>query len=267
MRTGARIGAAPPDPPQRASILAGMQLAISKRTQNGMRALRAQAAVFERYRGFDRCMRKLAVAEDQVLPFAAVAELFACWGDPLSQSDESYLRSCLAEAARAAGPIVQCGTSALTLVLGSLCSASAQHSKQLWCLEDNTHHANMTRSWLTQYQLGSAHVIASRAHLFDGYVWYAVDTERLAEGIALVLCEGARATPGGAVGALNRLGDRLAADCTILARRVTRSEDLKQLNAWARANQASFVIVDRREGFVKISRRSAAADPAAPAAN
>lgn len=244
-----------------------MQLAISKRTQNGMRALRAQAAVFERYRGFDRCMRKLAVADDQALPFTAVAELFACWGDPLSQSGESYLRSCLAEAARAAGPIVQCGTSALTLVLGSLCSASTQRSKQLWCLEDDTHHANMTRSWLTQYQLGAAHVIASRAHLFDGYVWYAVDTARLAEQIALVLCEGARATPGGAVGAINRLGERLAADCTILARRVTRSEDLKQLNAWARANQASFVIVDRQEGFVKITRRSTAAHQAAAAAH
>jgi hypothetical protein len=65
-----------------------------------MRALRVQAAVFERYRGFDRCMRKLAVAEGEAIPFTAVAELFAHWGDPLSQSDESYLRSCLAEAAR-----------------------------------------------------------------------------------------------------------------------------------------------------------------------
>jgi hypothetical protein len=219
-----------------------------------MRALRVQAAVFERYRGFDRCMRKLAVAEGEAIPFTAVAELFAHWGDPLSQSDESYLRSCLAEAARTTGPIVQCGTSALSLVLGSLCSASSVRAKQLWCLEHDVHHANMTRSWITQYHLGSAHVIASRAHLFDDYVWYAVDTARLADQVSLILCEGARATPSGAVGALHRLGGRLAPDCTILARKVTRSDDLKQLNAWAKANDAAFVIVDRQEGFVKISR-------------
>ena len=234
-----------------------MQLAIPMRTYRGLRALREHAAVFERYRGFDRCMRKLGFGDGQPVPLALVAELYAHWGDPLSQSSESYLRSCLAQATNAEGAIVQCGASVLTLILGTLCSASSQGTRQLWCLEHDAHWANTIRSWLTQYQIGSAHVITSRAHLFDGYVWYAVDTSRLADNVSLVLCEGARATPSGILGTLARLDGRLADDCTILARQVSRADDLRRLNLWAKTHDASCVIVDRQEGFVKVSRRNA----------
>jgi hypothetical protein len=234
-----------------------MQLAIPLRTYKGLRALRQQAAVFERYRGFDRCMRKLSFADDQPVPLGPVAELYAHWGDPLSQGAESYLRSCLTQAARASGPIVQCGASLLTLILGSLCSASTHGARQLWCLEHDAHWANTIRSWLTQYDIGSAHVITSRPHLFDGYVWYAADTTRLADKVSLVLCEGARATPSGIIGTLARLDGRLAPDCTILARQVSRPDDLKRLNVWAKDHGASCVMVDRQEGFVKVSMRAA----------
>jgi len=230
-----------------------MQLAIPEGAYKGMRALREQAALFERYRGFDRSMRKLSFADDAPVPLGPVAELYAHWGDPLSQSGESYLRSCLAHASQATGPIVQCGSSLLTLVLGSLCNASQRPAKQLWCLEHETHWASTIRSWLTQYRIGSTHVITSRAHLFEGYVWYAVDTARLADGISLVLCEGARATPGGILGTLARLQGRLAPGCTILARKVLRTEDLRHLNLWAKTHEAACVVVDRQEGFVKVS--------------
>jgi len=235
-----------------------MQLAIPMRTYKGLRVLREQAQVFERYRGFDRCMRKLSFADDQPVPLALVTELHAHWGDPLSQSEESYLRSCLAQAAAAQGPIVQCGANLMSLVLGSLCHTAPRNGRQLWCLEHDVHWANTIRSWLTQYRIGSAHIITSRAHLFDGYVWYAVDASRLADQVSLVLCEGARATPGGILGTLSRLEARLASDCTILARHVTRADDLRRLNEWAKARGASCVIVDRQEGFVKVSLRGVA---------
>jgi hypothetical protein len=235
-----------------------MQLAIPLRTYKGMRTLREQAALFERYRGFDRCMRKLSFTEGQPVPLGPVAELYAHWGDPLSQSSESYLRSCLAQAMHARGAIVQCGASLLTLVLGKLCNASQHTAKQLWCLEHDAHWANTVRSWLTQYRVGSTHVITSRAHMFEGYVWYAVDTARLADQVSLVLCDGARATPSGILGTLTRLDGRLALDCTILARKVSRMEDLRELNLWAKSHDAACVIVDRQEGFVKVSLRSSA---------
>lgn len=236
-----------------------MQLAISGSAHRGLKSLRAQAAMFERFRGFDRCMRRLGQDPADPAPFAAVAELFAHWGDPLSQSGESYVRSVIAHAAQARGPIVQCGSSVLTLVLGAVCHADAEKAKQLWSLEHDTHWANTMRSWLTQYQLGAAHVIASRAHLFDGYVWFAVDTTRLPDQVSLLFCDGARATPNGMVGALNRLQGRLADEFTVLGRRVIRPEDLKQVHLWAKTHDARCVVVDREEGFVKVTRHRAAA--------
>lgn len=232
-----------------------MQLAISESAHRGLRALRAQAAMFERFRGFDRCMRRLGASETDPAPFQAVAELYAHWGDPLPQSAETYVRSCLTHAARTPGPVVQCGASVLSLALGAICHADADRAKQLWSLEADPHWANTLRSWLTQYQIGAAHVIASRAHLFDGYVWYAVDTTRLPENIGLVLCEGARATPGGVIGALHRLGNRLADEFAVLTRRVNRAEDLKQIHLWAKSQDAACVVVDRQAGFVKITRQ------------
>jgi hypothetical protein len=89
----------------------------------------------------------------------------------------------------------------------------------------------------------------------DGYVWYGVDPGRLAKDIAVLLCEGARATPSGVAGALHRLGGRLADEFTVLARRVSRADDLREFAAWARAHDAAFVVIDRQQGFVKISRR------------
>ncbi|HEX7035244.1 MAG TPA: hypothetical protein VF210_05690 [Pseudomonadales bacterium] len=230
-----------------------MQSVIPQRTYQRLRTLREQAAVFERYRGFDRCLRRLGAADPENAPLGLVAELYAHWGDPLSQTDENYLRSCLAHAVRARGPILQCGASLLTLVLGRLCDMAPNGGKTLWCLEQEPHWANTIRSWLTQYRIASAQVIVSRPHLFDGFVWYAADTARLPNGIALLLCQGARATASGVLGALTRLHGRLAPDCTVLARGVTRADDLKRLNQWAQANGAACVVVERQTGFVKLS--------------
>jgi hypothetical protein len=230
-----------------------MPSVIPQRTFQRLRALREQAAVFERYRGFDRCMRRLADTDPASVPLGVVAELYAHWGDPLSQGAENYLRSCLTHALRVNGPILQCGASLLTLVLSRVCDMAPHGGKALWCLEHDAHWANTIRSWMTQYRVTSAQVVVSRPHLFDGFVWYAADAGRLPDGIALVLCQGARATPSGVLGTLTRLQGRLAADCTVLARGVTRADDLQRLNEWARANAAACVVVDRQEGFVKLS--------------
>lgn len=229
--------------------------AIPQATVKGVQALKSQAAVFERYRGFDRCMRRLHLSADQPVPSALLAELYAYWGDPLTQGAETYLRSCLAEAARAQGPILQCGASLLTVVLGRLCTQGDEKPRQLWCLEHDDHWSNVVRSWLTQYRVSAAHIIVSQPRLFNQYVWYAVDPGRLAKDISLVLCEGARATPRGVIGTLQRVGGRLAPAFCVLARGVNRAEELRHLALWAKTHDAACVVVDRQAGFVKISRR------------
>jgi hypothetical protein len=231
-----------------------MQLPLPTAPLKRLASLRTQAALFERFRGIDRCLRRLRTEPDQPVSMSAVTELYAHWGDPLTQGDESYIRSCLAEAARASGPVVQCGASLMSLILGTVHQSNAS-SPPLWCLEHDAHWANVVRSWLTQYQIGNVHVISSRAQMGDGYVWYGVDPGRLAKDIALLICEGARATPRGVAGALQRLGGRLADEFTVLARQVSRADDLREFATWARSHDAAFVVVDRQQGFIKIARR------------
>jgi hypothetical protein len=232
-----------------------MQLALPRSASQRIRTLRTQAALFERVRGLDRCLRRLTPSDDGPVPFPVAAELYAHWGDPLTPAGEAHLRSCLAHATQTEGAIVQCGASVLSLVLGSVCGAAPKSARQVWCLEHDTHWGNVMRSWITQYRVPAVHVIVSRPRLFDGHVWYSVDVKRLPEQIGLLVCDGDRATPTGVIGALERLGERLTPDATVLARRVSRAEDLRALAAWAKSHDASCVVLDREDGFVKISRR------------
>jgi len=231
-----------------------MQFAKSIGSKLSKEAFRSRKAVYGRQYGFDRYIRQMLKSEADAISPDTVAELYAHWGDPLTQNAESYLRSCLAEAARCEGPILQCGTSLLTLMLGVTCKNSGEEkAKHLWCLENDNHWANVIRSWLTQYSIGNAHVIETRAKMFEDYIWYAIDPTRLADKFSLVICEGARATPKGLIGVLERLEDKLASNCILLTRNVTKLADLKRINDWAKVRGATFVVVEKKEAFIKLS--------------
>ncbi|MCB1685245.1 MAG: hypothetical protein KDI31_12190, partial [Pseudomonadales bacterium] len=220
-----------------------------------MQTIRSRVAFHIRQHGFDHCMQRIVDGQERPIPGSLIAEAFAQWGDPLSASDEGYLRSCLAEVSATSGAILQCGAGLSTLVLGAICHGSNTKGHQLWCLEHDRHWASTIRSWLTEYRVANTHVIHSRAQMFEGYTWYSVDTARLAKTYSLVLCEGVRASPRGAFGALRRLEGHLASSFVMLARDAGQAADLKLLKSWADANEAKFVLVDRQEGFVKISRQ------------
>jgi hypothetical protein len=228
---------------------------------SAMQTIRARVAFHTRQHGFDRAAKQLVAGSNVAATDRLVADLFAYWGDPLQQSDERFMRSCLAEARVADGPILQCGTSLTTLVLGAICDQSPEQKKQLWCLEQDSHWANLMRSWLTEYQVGSAHVIHSRARLFNDYVWYSLDPNRLAKKYQLVICDGGRATVQGAIGAISRLHRRFAEKFVILIRNVTSQTDMKHLATWARTQNAACVLIDKTEGFVKIASKDMTPPP------
>lgn len=219
-----------------------------------MQTIRARVAFHSRQHGFDKCMQQI-LDPDQQITGTHVAELHAYWGDPLSAADEQFLRSCLAEAASAGGSILLAGANLLTLILGGLCAKASSAASQVWCLEHDRHWANLIRSWLTEYRISTAHVIQSPARLYDDYVWYAVDTGRLAKSYQLVICDGTRATPKGVIGAVERLAPRLDERFTILARNVKETPVLKELSDWAKGQNAKFALIDKQEGFIKLSRQ------------
>ena len=233
-------------------------MAVSFLSENRtMQTIRARVAFHSRQHGFDKCMQQMLDPEQNITP-SLVADLHAYWGDPLTPADEQFLRSCLAESSAASGPILLAGAGLMTLVLGAACARVGKPSSQLWCLENDRHWANLIRSWLTEYRISTAHVIHSPAKLFRDHVWYSVDTGRLARSYGLLICDGARSTPRGVVGTLKRLGNRLDPGFTVLARNVKEGAVLRMLNTWAGSNDAKFALIDKQEGFIKLTRQAAA---------
>ena len=218
-----------------------------------MQTIRARVAFHSRQHAFDKRMQQITGSEAPVTT-EQLSELYAFWGDPISAADEQFLRSCLAEANLAEGPIMLAGASLMTLILGALCDKAPIKGKQVWCLESDRHWANLIRSWLTEYRVNGAHVIQSQPKLFDDYVWYAVDTGRLAKTYRLIICDGARSTPKGVIGAVRRLGERLDSRFTLLARNVRDTAVLRELNGWAKENKATLALIDKQEGFIKLTR-------------
>lgn len=231
-----------------------------------MQTIRARVAFHSRQHGFDKCMQQITNAE-QPINASLLAELYAFWGDPLSATDEQFLRSALAEAEAADGPILLAGASLMTLILGALCDREPAKAKQVWCLENDRHWANLIRSWLTEYRVNGAHVIQSQTRLFDDSVWYAVDTGRLAKTYKLIICDGGRSTPKGAIGTVRRLSDRFDARFTLLARNVKDTTVLRELNGWAKDNDATFALIDKQQGFIKLTRHAEQAPKASDQTN
>ena len=227
-----------------------------------MQTIRARVAFHSRQHSFDKCMQQILAGRQSPIPATTIANLYAHWGDPLTSADESYLRSCLAEVNAARGAILLSGASLTTLLLGAACEKADEHDgKQIWCLEHDRHWSNTIRSWLTEYQVRKAHVIHSQARMFEDYTWYSVDTQRLAKSYSLIICEGARATPRGVLGALQRLNNKLDDGFVVLARGISQQADLRFLSSWASANNAKFVLFDKQEGMIKITRKAAAQMP------
>jgi hypothetical protein len=233
-------------------------MSVSFLTENRtMQTIRARVAFHSRQHGFDKRMQQL-LSSDTAFGMNELSELYAFWGDPLGPADEQFLRSALAEASAAEGPILLSGASLLTLILGALCDKAPTpgKDKQVWCLESDRHWANLVRSWLTEYRVNGAHVIQSPAKRFENFVWYSIDTGRLAKSYRLVICDGAAASPKGVVGCVDRLSERFDSRFTLLARNVKDAGALRQLNAWAKANDAKFALIDKQEGFIKLSRNA-----------
>jgi hypothetical protein len=179
-------------------------------------------------------------------------DVFAHWGDPLSQAGESYVSSCVSHTKTTSGHILQCGAGLMTLLMGIVCAQRDGKAHHIWCLTDDRHWANVIRSWLTQYGVSNAHVIVSRPRMYDNFVWYEMDPARLPDGFTLALCDGGRACVDGAAGLLERMGTRLGEERVILARHVTAHADQTFLQRWAADRGLHCTVVDKATGFLKI---------------
>lgn len=181
-------------------------------------------------------------------------DLYALWGDPLDLARESYLRSAIKELSETDGHVLISSASLMTVIMGAL--SDGKEGRTIWCLEQNPHWTNVIRSWLTEYAIKKTYVISAPSVVKGGMVRYRVGTSHLPKNLGLILCDGTGASPGSALATLLSIGPHLSERFTILARGIRVDEDGPLLKRWASKNNSTFVVVNGRDGFIKIARRT-----------
>ena len=183
----------------------------------------------------------------------AAVELYELWGDTLDPAREAFVRSCLSEFETTSGHALISSASLMTLVMGAV--SDGDRDRTVWCLEQNAHWTNVMRSWLDQYAIRGTYVIAAPSTVRGGMVRYRIDTRHLPQNIGMVVCDEVGASPGATLSTLLSIAPHLAPEFTLFARKVRLDEDGPLLRRWAMKNDATFVAVNQRDGFIKISRR------------
>ncbi len=218
-------------------------------------ALKSRGDVHHRHFKLDQRLRRVVAELPEQIDRPNLRALYRDWGDSLSEDDWQFTNKCVDEALLTDGPILQCGSSLGTFVLGAVCHASVSPNKHLWTLEHHTHWGNLIRARLAQYAIDKAHVINTPSEIFDDFVWYVVDPSKLPDNFKLVICDGSRALPSSVQGLLTRLGDRLDHRCVILVRNIKRPKDLNFLAKWAKQRGAPYILDGKEHPYVKIALR------------
>ena len=218
--------------------------------------LRSRAAAYTRQFRLDRAIRSARSNASGVLPDTTITEICDLWGDGSLTASDGYVRTLLVEAQKAHGHVLQCGADLTTLFLALQLE---RRGVRLWTVENNAHAAHVLRTWLAQYELSQAHIIAAPADLTADGVGYAIDAARLPGPLTLVVCDASNAHPGSARRLLPRIKDKLSPNAVTLVRNVRRRSDFDYLAEWCRHNEASFVVKGKVDPFAKIVLRDRAA--------
>ena len=228
---------------------------VSPATHPWLRLWIARGQQFIQPLVFDRHLRSFRASLPEAPSDELIDNLFAAWGDRLSSERRDYIQRCLAEATRASGPILQCGSGLLSVLIGLVCQHANAPGKRLWVLEHDPHWGNLARSWLEARDIKHAHIIYAPAEQFNGFLWYVLDPSRLPNDFALVLSEASAALPGSARGVVSRMAKQFGNRCVILAGNARRPKDLKFLADWAKSQGAPFVMQEGEHPYLKIALR------------
>jgi hypothetical protein len=180
-------------------------------------------------------------------------DLYRSWGDELDETRKSYLRSCIKEFQHIEGDVLISSASLLTLVLGAV--SASDKSRRVWCMEHDSHWVRMLRSWLTQYAIKGTYILEMPLVVVSNLVRYQILTKHLPKNITTVFCERKGVSPGGTLSTLLTVSHHLAQEFTVFSRDVDLEVEGALLKQWARKNGASFVVVDKKDGFIKIARQ------------
>ena len=215
---------------------------------------RQRSAGFRRNAALDKRLNQLVSNGMDSKVNHRAAEVYELWGDPLDQMGESYLRSCLVEYRDSTGAVLVSGAGLMSLVIGAVNEGS--DGREVFCFESNSHWLRTIETWRHQYELTNTILFTGESVNGKQGSKYRIDGDQLPQEFGLILCEGGAGSMSNPVATLKLFRLHLAASFTLIARGVNVDREGPVLMRWASEHGASFVVINKKEGFVKICRNA-----------
>lgn len=152
------------------------------------------------------------------------------WGNKSWSARTHYLKTCLNDALRTDGDILECGSGLTTILLGVVAERLGKH---LISLEHDPGWAEKVSSTLTQLDIRSAEVALSPLVLGDGYSWYDAPADLLGRRFGLVVCDGPPGNvAGGRYGLFPVMKDCFKPGCIVLLDDYDREKEKRVVARW-----------------------------------
>lgn len=210
---------------------------------------------YDRGRTLDRVIARLTRGRLPRRNSAIWTDAIYGWDNERWSADESYLAEAVRLAARARGPILECGSGLTTLLMGAV---TVRTGARIHALEGNPEWRERAAGAATRYGMTNITVHLAPMRDFGEFDWYDAPVATLPRDFALVICDGPPAsTRGGRSGMLSVMRGNLALDCTVLIDDTNRPAEHDVVQRWMRELGASSESRASGRGFARIERRSA----------
>jgi hypothetical protein len=198
--------------------------------------------------------RMIAHLPDGQIPgHQLLSELIWGWGNEGYAANLEYLEQVAKSSLSAKGPILECGTGASTILLGSLC---ARKQIEVWSLEHSPEWRKQVIDTLKRNSISTVHVCASPLVEYGEFVWYDPPLTQMPQEFSLVVCDGPPGTTkGGRYGLLPVMGERLRPGSTILLDDAGRSGEMELIKRWESEVGFETDIVQSQGGAFAVMRR------------
>jgi predicted O-methyltransferase YrrM len=169
-----------------------------------------------------------------------IVELISAWGNEGYSAEHELLIELVELGRRLDGPVMECGSGLSTLLVGL---EAQRRNQKVYSLEHHPGWAARMVGELKSAGLTNVEILQAPLRSYGAYSWYDVPLDRLPARFALAICDGPPGdTPGGRVGMLPALRNRLTPGSIVLLDDYEREAEQALAARWITETGASMAI-------------------------